>query len=78
MKTLHDGSSEFRFVKTEVIPFEWKFEDAEDHEHPFILTVTVAGQTHSEGFQQDIGNEEAEARAKLLAHEVYDAIQPGS
>jgi hypothetical protein len=75
MKTLHSGSNEFKFVKTEQIPFEWKFEDVEDHEHPYILTVTVAGQTRSEGHPQDLGEEEAAAKAAWLAHEVYAASQ---
>ena len=75
MKTLHSGSNEFHFVKTENVPFEWKFEDVEDHEHPFILTVTVAGHTQSEGYPEDLGKEEAAAKAKWLAHEVYAAHQ---
>ena len=76
MKTLHSGSNEFKFVKTEMIPFEWKFEDVEDHEHPYILTVTVAGETRSEGYPEDLGEEELTAKATWLAHEVYAANQP--
>ena len=75
MKTLHGGSDEFKFVRTETIPFEWKFEDVEDHEHPYILTVNVAGQTRSEGYPSDLGNDEAAAKARWLAHEVYAASQ---
>lgn len=71
MKTLHSGSSEFPFVRTEKIKFDWKFEDAEDHEHPYILTVTVAGETHSEGCQQDIGDAAALEKAEKLAQEIY-------
>jgi hypothetical protein len=75
MKTLHSGNDDFQFVKTETIPFEWKFEDVEDHEHPYILTVTVAGQTQSEGYPQNLGREEAVAKAKWLAHEIYATSQ---
>jgi hypothetical protein len=77
MKTLHSGSNEFQFVRTETIAFDWKFESAEDHEHPYVLTVTVAGQTHSEGYQQDIGKEQAAAEAKQLAHEVHASARRG-
>ena len=75
MKTLHSGSSEFPFVRTETIKFDWKFQDAEDHEHPYILTVIVAGETHSEGYQQDIGDAEALQKAERLAQEIYEIAQ---
>jgi hypothetical protein len=75
MKQLHGGSDEFKFVKQETVPFEWKFEDVEDHEHPYILTVTVAGQTRSEGCREDLSSEEAAAKARSLAHEVYATSQ---
>jgi hypothetical protein len=51
-------------------------EDAEDHEHPFVLTVTMAGQTRSEGYPSELGNDEAAAEVRWLAHEVYAASQP--
>lgn len=71
MKTLHNGTGEFPYVRTDTITFDWKFEDAEDHEHPFILTVTVAGQTHSEGFEHMLSDSEAFTNAERLAQEVY-------
>ena len=71
MKTLHDGTSEFAHVRTEMIAYTWKFEDAGDHEHPYILTVTVDGESRSEGFEHDIGRDEAASRAEKLAAEVY-------
>ena len=75
MKTLHSGSNDFPFTKTEMIAFDWRLEDAEDHEHPYILTVIVAGHTHSEGYPQAIGKEEAAAKAEELAREVYTSAQ---
>ena len=78
MKTLHTGSDEFSYVRTDTIGYDWKFEDAEDHEHPFILTVTVAGETHSEGFEHAISDAEAAAKAQQLAEEVYAAMQTRS
>lgn len=71
MKTLHSGTDEFSYVRTDKITYTWTFDDAGDHEHPYILTVTVAGHTHSEGFEHDIGETEASAQAEKLAHEVY-------
>ncbi|MGD8417793.1 MAG: hypothetical protein PVH91_12100 [Pseudomonadales bacterium] len=76
MKTLHSGSSDFAYVRTDTIAYTWKFEDAEDHEHPYILTVAVDGHTHSEGFEHDIGPDDAAARAEKLAQEVYASLHP--
>ena len=73
MKTLHRGT-----VKTDTIAYDWKFEDAEDHEHPYILTVTVAEHTHSEGYDHDIGETEALAKADNLAREIDPTIQTKS
>ena len=75
MKTLHSGSSEFPFVRTERIKFDWKFEDAGDHEHPYILTVTVAGETRSEGCPRSIDDAGALEKAQELAREVYESAQ---
>ena len=75
MKTLHSGSSDFSYVRTETISYSWKFEDAEDHEHPFVLTISVGGETHSEGFEHDLCEVEAAAKAEHLAQEVYAAAQ---
>ena len=71
MKTLHSGTHEFPHVKTETITYSWKFEEAGDHEHPYILTVSVADRTHSEGFARDIGEAEASAKADELAREMH-------
>jgi dsRNA-specific ribonuclease len=75
MKTLHSGTNEFPFETTTPITYNWKFEEAEDHEHPYILTVTVAEHTHSEGYGRDIGETEASAKADKLAREVYATTQ---
>jgi hypothetical protein len=75
MKTLHNGNGEFPYVRTDTVAFEWKFEDAGDHEHPYILTVTVDGQTHSEGFEHMLSDSEASLNAERLAQEVYAAAQ---
>ena len=71
MKTLHSGTSDFPHVKTETISYSWKFEEAGDHEHPYILTVSVAGLTHSEGFAGEISEAEASAKAGQLAREMH-------
>jgi hypothetical protein len=73
MKTLHRGT-----VKTDTIAYDWKFEDAEDHEHPFILSVTVAAHTHSEGCDHVIAETEALAKADHLAREIYASTQAKS
>ena len=78
MNTLHNGTNEFPYVKTEMITYNWKFEEAVDHEHPYILTVTVAEHLHSEGYQNDIGETEASAKADKLAREVYANIHSRS
>lgn len=70
MKTLHRGT-----VRTDTIAYDWKFEDAGDHEHPYILTVTIAKHTHSEGYDHDIGEPEALAKADNLAREIYPTTQ---
>ncbi len=57
-------------MRTDTIAYDWKFEDAEDHEHPYILTVTVAEHTHSEGYDHAIGETEALAKADNLAREM--------
>ncbi len=75
MKTLLSGAGDFPFVRTDVIDYEWKFEDAGDHEHPYILTVTVAGKSHSEGVEHLWDEAEAAANAERLAQETYAASQ---
>jgi hypothetical protein len=75
MKTLHSGTNEFAFVRTDTISYTWQFDDAGDHEHPYILTVNVAGETHSEGFEHDISESDAAARAEEIAQEVYASSQ---
>jgi len=75
MKTLHSGNSDFAFVRTDTIGYTWKFEDAGDHEHPFILTISVDGHEHSEGFEHEISADEAADRAETLAQEVYASAQ---
>lgn len=74
MKTLHSGTNEFPTVVT----YSWKFEEAEDHEHPYILTVTVDEHTLSEGCAGDIGEAEASAKADALARELHATIQSKS
>jgi hypothetical protein len=78
MKTLHSGTNEFPYVKTEIIKYSWKFEQAQDHEHPYILSVTVAGHTHSEGCGGDIGAEAVAVKAEVLAREAYEASRSRS
>jgi dsRNA-specific ribonuclease len=75
MKTLHSGTSDFPHVRTDTIAYKWKFEEAADHEHPYILTVTVAEHIHSEGYDHDVGNTEAAAKADKLAREIYATTQ---
>ena len=75
MKTLHSGGDEFAYVRTDTIAYTWKFEDAGDHEHPFILTIVVDGHEHSEGFEHEISADEAADRAEALAQEVYASSQ---
>ena len=76
MKTLHSGSNTFSYVRTDTIPYTWSFDDAGDHEHPYILTVNVAGESHSEGFEHDISEAEAGSKAEALAQEIYANSQP--
>lgn len=73
MKTLHNGTSEFTHVRTErdTVPYSWKFDEAQDHEHPYILTVTVAGHSRSEGYTRDIGSEEAARAAERVARDLH-------
>lgn len=78
MKTLHSGNDEFPFVTTRTIPFTWTFVEAVDHEHPYVLTVTVDGHQHSEGYGSDIGETEAAAKAARMAREVYGNTHAGS
>ena len=66
MKTLHKGT-----VKTGTIEYTWSFDDAGDHEHPYILSVTVAGQSHSEGCNDDLSESEALSKADHLARELH-------
>lgn len=74
MKTLHSGTNDFPTIVT----YDWKFEEAGDHEHPYILTVTVDEHTHSEGFASDIGKAEASAKADTMARELHATIQTKS
>jgi dsRNA-specific ribonuclease len=75
MKALHSGASEFTHVRTEqdTVAYSWTFEEAQDHEHPYILTVTVAGHAHSEGYTRDIGPGEASKAAERVARDLYQA-----
>jgi dsRNA-specific ribonuclease len=74
MQTLHDGSGEFRHDTGGVIAYLWKFEGGDDHEHPYVLSVTLAEHTHSEGYTQDIGKAEASRKAGQLARELYETL----
>ena len=69
METLHSGN-----VKTGTIEYSWTFEDAGDHEHPYILTVTVAGHSQSEGCDHDVGEKEALVKADNLAREIHASM----
>jgi hypothetical protein len=75
MKTVHQGNSEFPYVRTDTIAYSWRFEDAGDHEHPFILTISIDGQNRSEGFEHQLSEEEAGEKALALAQEVYASAQ---
>ena len=66
MKTLHKGS-----VKTDTIEYTWSFDDAGDHEHPYILTVTTQGNSRSEGCNDDLSEAEALLKADQLARELH-------
>lgn len=74
MKTLHSGTSEFPAT----VKYAWKLEAAEDHEHPYVLTVTVSEHTHSEGCGSEISETEASAKADKLARELHATIQARS
>jgi dsRNA-specific ribonuclease len=65
MQMQHKGT-----VRTDTIAYDWKFEDSVDHEHPYILTVTVAEHTHSEGYDHHIPETEALVKADHLARKI--------
>lgn len=73
MKTLHNGTGEFTHVRTErdTVAYGWTLQEAQDHEHPYILTVTVAGHARSEGYTRDIGAAEAAKAAERVARELH-------
>lgn len=69
MQMQHKGS-----VSTNTIKYDWKFEDAGDHEEPYLLTVTVSGHTHSEAYDHHLLEPEALVKADHLAREILSTI----
>lgn len=69
MPTQHKGT-----VSTDTIAYEWKFEGAGDHEQPYLLTVTIAGHSHSEGYDHHLPEAEALIKADHMAREIRSTI----
>ena len=71
MKTLYSGTTECSRGSTDTLRYRWRFDQAEDHEHPYVLSVTVGDHAHSEGYVDDIGDTEALTESYKLAREIH-------